>query len=262
MRNFILLLIFVFCTISCEVSTNRQGVFANKSQNDFERILIKYSKVQYGNEIQKSEAIHQLDSAIYQYIDSVKYFVNWKSRIKDIKLTDRSIEGKQYKELTFELYYSPYKTREVQFNCTSLIDIDSLDTDLLYNNVKNISNYSEVYFDGAIKKNNSREHDYPLVIRSLSSSSALSYPKFRFAIFNITQQKRSDTISEPLRQLIDHDIEFLNYAVAHSKSKNKIKQYSSNLKPTVDSLRLKLSADEAYWRSKHFDHYLFQLMIK
>lgn len=263
MQKFFLLLFTFFCIISCEVSTNKQGVFTNKSQNDFERILVKYNKVRYGNDIQKSEAICQLDSAIFHYIDSVKYFVNWKSKIQDLSVKDRVIEGKQYKELTFQLYYTPEKYREVRFDCASLIDVDSLEVNLLYNKVKNISNYSEVYFDGIIQKNNLGDYDKRLVKYSRSASDlVLSYPVFKFTIFNVTQQQRSDTISESLKQLVDLDIEFFNYVEANSKSKNKIKQYADHLKPVVDSLRMKLTKDEVYWRTEHSKHYFFQLKLK
>lgn len=250
----ILTISFIACNDSHDLS------FTNKSQNIFENILSKYnkSKHSYNNEIQKIDSLKSFDREILKFIDSTKYFVNWKASIKDIKVSDRSLNSQNYKVLTFTLYYEPDEHREVEFECLKSIEIDSLETDLLYNNIKNIANYSTVYFDGIIRKDDNGQIDYSRYSGE-KDDMRLSYPSFNFNIFNITQKKRSDTLSNSLKSLIDIDIQIIEHLKMNQEKKYDINKYTEQYIPVVDSLRKEITPEEIYWRNKFVNHYLHEL---
>lgn len=260
MRKVLSVLLFSFLLIGC-VSEPKKNVhsFSNKSQSEFEKILFKYNenKYSYKNEIQRIEGLKSFDNEILNFIDSSKFFVNWEAVISDIDISDRFLNSKKYKVLTFTLFYEPDEYREVRFKCLKAIEEDSISTDLIYNNIKNIGNYTTVYFDGIIRKGDDGLISYDSH-GGASDDMRFPYPSFNFNIFNITQSQRVDSISTTLKSLVNIDMNIIDF-MAKSTNKKEVKEHTEMYVTTVDSLRKLLTSDEIYWRNQFMNHYINEI---
>jgi hypothetical protein len=204
------ILLFLY---GCDGLNKNKPIFENKQQEDFSSFL-KTNEEQnyYSNDIQKKEFYNKFDKELSSYLDSIKIFTNWKANIKDIKT--REIRG--YTEISFELYYKPGEYQEISFFCSYLVKSDSLKNDYLYNAVRNISDYSTVYFDGFIKKdkNNNVIYDYG------SEDIKIAYPNYKFNVVEISNTKNIDSLSQPLKKAID--IDFKVFDLLKQKANKKI----------------------------------------
>lgn len=172
--------------------------FENQQQQDFDNFLAKKQQASYyqANDIQEKEYYAQFESELFNYVDSVRLFINWKGIIEDIKTE----ESGKTTALKFTITYKPEEYREVEFHCTHLIDTDSLNSDYIYNTVRNIRNYTVVYFDGFIRTKNNDEVYYYL--RSAGNDLNISYPNYEFWITDIGSEKRNDTLSNNLQDAV------------------------------------------------------------
>ena len=127
----------IFLLSSC-VDPNIKSSGFNDQQAAFDKFLSTRNEHKYDsrNDIQKAEFYKQFESDLYNYVDSVKLFVNWTGIIKDI--STRNV-GNNLTQVKFTIFYTPEKYRKVSFNCLHVVNNDSLETDYIYNIVKNIS---------------------------------------------------------------------------------------------------------------------------
>lgn len=137
----------IIALLSCTNPSSVKSSPYNNQQTAFDRFLSDRNSHKYdiGNDIQEAEFMKQFEQDLFNYVDSVKLFVNWTGTIDNISTieTDNNIT-----RVKFTIYYEREQFRKVKFNCLYFVDNDSLETDHIYNTVKNISNYSTVYFDG------------------------------------------------------------------------------------------------------------------
>jgi len=188
---------------SCNTQTDRGP--AKTQQEDFGTFLKSKGVMErsQGNDIQKKEFSKQFEADLAGYLDSVKLFVNWKGQIKDIKTSEYGNSTL----LEFEIVYSPEKYIKITFECSHLVKTVDLESDYLFNEVKNMSNFSYVFVDGYIKRKADNSVYYYL--ESLFSNK-ISYPHYRFNVVKISKMLSVDTLSNNLQKAIVVDFEMID----------------------------------------------------
>ena len=78
----------------------------NDQQSAFDKLLSirNNHKFDSRNDIQKAEFLKQFESDLYDYVDSVKLFVNWIGKIESISTRD---VGRNRTQVKFNIYYTP-----------------------------------------------------------------------------------------------------------------------------------------------------------
>lgn len=230
--------------------------FANPTQQSFDNLLVKYTDGYFsgGNDIQQKEIEKKFDAKLCNLLDSVKLFTEFKGRIKDIKLSDERLNGNQYKVLKFTLYYIPAEKREVTFDCYRVYEVDKLEESLLYKQIKSISDYSDVYFDGLIKRTPSNGIQYG----SFCSNKAV-YPTYDFYPLYVSKTPRSNGLSNDLKALIDMDSEItkvFHQELNGSVSDGAFKDIVASKKDSVQMFLNRLTKDESEYRNDLFNYWV------
>jgi len=178
-------------------------MFSNPQQQQFDDMLARfkdgYTKYKYSeNKIRKLEFLDSVRLATFQYVDSVKLFVNWEGRISDI-------DSKEYGNTTaleFDIFYKPEKNRGVTFQCKYILPNDSLQIDELYQKVKALNGYETVYFDGFIRTLADNTVKYSSG-STISDDSFLSFPKFEFFVVDISTTPQDNVLSDQMQNAVD-----------------------------------------------------------
>lgn len=150
-----------------------------------------------GNDIKQKEFNDSVKMAIGEYMDSVKLFVNWQARIEDIKSKET---GDNSVALSFKLVYTPEQYRKVTFDVDYVLPKDSMETDKIYQTVKNMDDYSTVYFDGFIREKANGEAHYSALF---DDELMHPYPKFHFFVVDINATSKGDSLSPNLQKAVD-----------------------------------------------------------
>lgn len=216
--SFLLILLTFYGCVNNTNSANRK--FANKQQESFDSVLAQNNEKRYrlGNDIQRKEFNDKVKLAMGEYMDSVKLFVNWKAKIQDIS----SREAGKSVALSFKLEYAPEEYREVTFDVDYILSKDSLNSDKIYKTIKNLNNYSTVYFDGFIRRKANGEAFYS----SYSDDLMHSYPKFKFFVVDVNTTSKGDTLSNNLQNAVD--LSFKAIEPLELNFKKKISEKESN----------------------------------
>ncbi len=198
MKKISQLLLILFALYGCvgtPTKTNKK--FSNIQQNNFHDMLKQNKNEMHslGNDILRKEFDDSVRLAMGKYMDSVKLFVNWKAKIKDIKSEEI---GKSI-SLSFKLEMSKGSIDEVIFDVDYLLPQDSTNNDKVYQTIRGIDNYSTVYFDGFIRKKANGEAHYS----SYSDDLMHSYPDFKFFVVDINTTSKGDTLSNNLQNAVD-----------------------------------------------------------
>ena len=232
----------VFILFGCVDSNRPNRRFSNIHQEEFDNILVQNNNKHYnlGNKILEKEFNDSVKKAIGEYMDSVRLFVNWEARIKNINSRET---GNSSVALSFELQYTPEKYREVTFEVDYVLPKDSLQKDKIYNTVKNLSNYSTVYFDGFIRRRANGEAHYG----SYSDDLMHSYPKFKFFLVDINTASKGDSLSNNLQRAVDLSykaIEPLELNFKHIISKKESTKRVEKLAPQFNAAKEVLTLEE------------------
>ncbi len=221
-----------------------ESKFSNVQQEHFDKMLAanKKKSFDFGNDIQEREFNDSVKLAIGEYMDSTKLFINWKAQIQHISSYET---GDNSMALSFELEYAPEEYRKVTFDVNYVVPKDSLDSDKIYKTVKNLRDYSTVYFDGFIRTKANGEAHYNY---SLSDDHLMhSYPDFKFFIVDINPESKGDTISGNLRKAIDLSfkaIEPLKQNFRKEISKKESDRRVAEIAPLFKSAKEKLTNEE------------------
>ncbi len=238
MKTIKLVIFLLFVTFFCSCVYNPPKKFVNEQQNEFDDMLVQIIQKSRSvrNEIAEQEFNDSIRLAMGQYMDSTKLFVNWKATIKDIKST----QSGSLTNLSFVLYYKPEEYREVEFYVDYLVSNDSLKTDKVYQTVKNLSNYSTVYFDGFIRTKNNGEAYYQIIA---FEDLIYSYPDFKFFVVDVNTTSKGDTLPPHLHNAIDLGFEAieplkLNYRkeISDTESKKRLETITPRFNVAKDSL--------------------------
>lgn len=197
MKKLCQLLLILFALYGCvgtPTETNKK--FSNVQQNNFHEMLIENeSKMRsLGNDILREEFDDSVRLAMGKYMDSVKLFVNWKAKIKDIKSEEI---GKSI-SLSFKLEMPKGSIDEVIFDVDYLLPQDSTNNDKIYQTIRGIDNFSTVYFDGFIRKKANGEAHYNDTGRNRHI-----YPEFKLFVVDINTTSKGDSLSNNLQNAVD-----------------------------------------------------------
>ncbi len=234
--------------IGCEQITGAK--IENKQQQYFNDFLTKKALSYYnqGNDIQKKDFYNKFEIELFNFIDSVRLFINWKGEINDIK-TEESGESTI---LSFKISSQPEKYIKATLYSTHLVNTDSLKQDYIYNKVKNIPNSSTVYFDGFIRTNNKDEIDYYMDWEN-NIDLIIAYPNYRFWITDIGTTNRNDSLSVGLQAANDFNykmIEPLKSAYMNKISKAESEKRFNELLPEFKMLKSKLTDEEKLYNER------------
>ncbi len=255
-EKLLIIISFTIFIFGCEVPKRNMFEFENKQQSDFDSFLKNKNdqRFSYSNKIQKKEFFNEFGKELSTYMDSVKLFINWKANIQDIKTR----EWNEFTEISFKLNYEPEEHREISFYCSYLVKTDSLTNDYLYNKVKNISDYSTVYFDGFIR----RDKNNNIVYESVSEDLKISYPNYKMNILSISSIKKSDTLSLGLRNAINNDFKVfdllkqkLNKSISEREWKRQLYMLSFN------KIESELTSDEKQYSLRLKQYLIDDLVI-
>lgn len=230
--------------VSCDIQTGK--INEKTQQQKFNEFLNSKKEMEYrqGNDIQKKEFKKQFEKDLVTYLDSVKMFLNWKGKIKDIKT-------KEYGNSTlleFEIYYEPQEYREITFECSHIIKTADLDSDYLYNEVKSLSNYSTIYVDGFIKRKMDNSVSY--YMESLFDQH-ISYPHYKFNVVKINKELKTDTLSNNLQRAISIDFEVMDLFKQEFQKKINKKERDEKVKSLqFDSIQSTLTENEKQYSQR------------
>ncbi|GHT14931.1 hypothetical protein AGMMS4956_13810 [Bacteroidia bacterium] len=251
-----LLAVLILFFMGCDTQTNR--VKEKTRQQSFNDFLSSKNEMKYrqGNDIQKKEFLKQFEVDLSNYLDSIQLFVNWIGQIKDIKTEEYG----QSTLLKFEIYYEPEKYREITFECSHIVKTVDLESDYLYNKVKNMSNYSTVYVDGFIKRKMDNSVSY---YSDVLFTNHISYPHYKFNVVKINNELTADTLSNNLRKALDIDFEVMDLFKQEFQKKINQKERDERVKSLqFDSIQAVLLEDEKQYSQRIRQYLLNDFMYE
>lgn len=241
MKYFSLIAIFVIFSSSC-ISTN-QTHKGSDDQARFSEYLqaCEQAESKCLNDIQRDEYMEKFEHALAIYVDSVVVFNNWKCKITNISRTN----SEEYKiiDLTFRLEVEPRQYQRIAFDVSYIMPIDSIETDSIYQVIRNLNEYSDVYVDGFIPTKKDHTVKYSGYISD--NFAHLNMPEYRFKITSIS--KTSKPMSAELKcalSLLSEQLHILrsNYWKELSDKKEKI--LNDSITPLFEAAKKKLSPYE------------------
>ena len=241
MKKLYLVLLVLLSMCGC-VESNLNPVVINAQQREFVDIHDRnYNQhLRLGNEILKSEFVDSVKLAMGKYMDSVKLFVNWKARIWGINCSELQ---RNYNNIHFWLSFEGPSSCSITFEVDYILPKDSLNSDKIYNTVKNISDDSTVYFDGFIKTKANGEAQCDRAYRDYN----LLLPYYDFSIVDITTSPQCDTLSTNLQNAIDLYAQVTDIADLYAQNKLSEKDFHRREKAIfsqIDKVREGLTEEE------------------
>ena len=239
----VIAVILVAVTSCVPSGSQKSSMFPNPQQQQFDDMLAKFNNndLKYvGNKIKKQEFLDSVKSATYEYVDSVKLFVNWKGRISAI---DSRTSGNST-ALEFDIVYKPEQYREVTFKCTYILPTDSLQSDELYQTVKALNGYETIYFDGFIRTlaNNTVKYSW-----SSSDDLFLPYPKFEFFVIDISTTPKENQLSEEMQKAVNMTFDVIEPLKSNFRKEISEKEMKARLEvlaPKYDEVKSKLTPQQ------------------
>jgi hypothetical protein len=233
-KKIIFLLFSVVIIFGC--TPQRKSYFENFQQESFDIFLKSYKEMSHHklNEIQKNELNKYFELELANYLDSIGIFVNWKGVIKNIKAR----EYDQATKIEFEIYYKPEEYRDVSFYCSHIVETQNLDSDYIYNKVKEIPEYSIVYFDGFIE----RDMDGKVVYEYGDLN--MSYPNYKFKAIDLNLIPKIDTLPTNLKKAIDANFYFFKLLKQQYKKNITIEDFDKKAKEMNNNSIQSLLTDE------------------
>lgn len=177
---------------SCYTTPVEQNVASQaefiKMQDEFNNWLI-YNN---GNDLLTEDRTLAYKNHLQQFMDSIQVCSGWMGKVGAVNVYDRIENGITYKYVYFDINDILGTT----LNCKRLIKVTESDSNYCYQSLKNIKEYSKVYFDGIILNIESRG------LSGLSKNYSF-YPLYISA-------DKPNALSENLKTLIKLDYESMN----------------------------------------------------
>ena len=250
MTRLLTVLLFLVIVSSCN-DVQRGHTFQNKTQERFDGFLKGMREKEYSasNDIQKKEYFTNFDAALNRFLDSNKVFVNWSGTISDIKT--REVDTVTI--ISCKISYKPEEYREVSFHCDHAVATAKVNNDTLYQKLKNISDFSTVFFDGYII----RDIDNKVLYDYGSDDLKVAYPNYKFNLLNITTEPHGDTLSTNLQHVIEVDFQVVELLKQKVQKKITDAEWQKRTKALgLDNLEDKLTPTEKAY-STRLKQYLF-----
>nr|WP_288837041.1 hypothetical protein [uncultured Flavobacterium sp.] len=245
------LTVLFFAIVSSCRNFQIENSFQNKTQERFDNFLKGMKEKEYSasNDIQKMEYFRNFDTSLSRFLDSNKVFVNWNGTISNIKT--REVDTVTI--ISCDISYNPEEYREVSFHCDHAVATSKVNYDTLYQKLKNISNFSTVFFDGYII----RDIDDKVLYDYGSDDLKVAYPNYKFNLLNITKESHCDTLSANLQQVINLNFQVVDLLKQKVKKVITDKEWEKQTKAlNLDDLEDKLTPPEKAY-STRLKQYLF-----
>lgn len=251
-----ILTITTLLLVGCNNTTNNKLVSDTTRSTTFLTSFFKKYQAgsNAGNEIQKQEIYDKREKELMQYIDSFAIFTNIKGTIESIRLYSNDTNDK--KALMYHIKIKPDQSLDITFDCANMINSDSLETDYLYNAIKNIPEQSTVYFDGIIsingKKNTPRASN-------LIENLAFDHPEYKFHVIDISTSQLSDSISPNLKTSIHTGRKTLTYLFRQFRNEDYNDKQFGVLTEEFNQTREALTPDEYKYVTRYMNGIYFDL---
>lgn len=256
MKRLVLFLSVVAMIVSCTPGTHSRVGFENDQQYAFDSIHNDLALIidKASNDIKKNEAYEDYKNSIAQFMDSALILHNWKGRISNIKSQkagQNSIDLSFDIEFTSPKYNTTFGTgkREYIFEVDYIVSNDSLSSDSVYQQISNMSNYTEVYFAGIIR---SKADGTPHIAKYVSDydifdkESQVGNPQYHFFVVDISKNplvEFSTALAEAVK--CSHDvIEPLKLNFRGKISKKEKDQMLKDMQPKYDNAVKNLTPSE------------------
>lgn|SRR5690554_3391447 len=222
MRKLSVIIIICALVISCVEKAPKKAYFNSESQNEFYNKVIRLTKVKDSigiNSILINEITATKEKNLEIWLDSIKLFTNWTGKISGIGQS----QGETHTNLRFKIEFpegASYSS-EMKFHINYIVHNDSLQNDLVYNNVKGMSNFTSVYFDGFVKRYPSGGIKYDYVGGNY-------YDSYEFNILSISENpikehsKELDREIEKEFEIIDILKDYADNKITDKEFKNKV----------------------------------------
>jgi len=233
-HSFIIILL-IFSLISCEKADHLN--YENVTQKVFISFVESAQNLYFKNEIEQGEKQIEYDEALEIKLDSIKLFENWKGKITEITRNDENA----YSKISFSLipnHFNKETIDQIKFDCTYIVEIDKANNDSIYQTLKKISNYDEVYFDGFISRKTDKTINYST---HKYFSNRIVNNNFKFNILTISNIPIPEK-SEVLKNSIDLLFNNMDYVEDYRLGKISKKEFRKRInssKKTFENLPLK-----------------------
>lgn len=221
----------------------------NPHQELFKKFLIK-SRDEYigiGNVIQKREFEIEFCNQFEDVVDSIGVFSNWTGILKNLLTAD--LASGSMTEISFDIEVELSDNQKLTLNSKEIYFSDSLMTNLIYRQLKNLQDNSVVYFDGFIEKD--REHKSKF--SNYGFADLISQPALNFSIVSIS---KNPILTESTTFKKRFELESKFWKLIQSKEKGKIDEKVFKEKNDEYQSQIKLincSADELeYFKSLRY----------
>jgi hypothetical protein len=214
----IITLVVIF-SCSDSSSSNKEVQSENLQQDTFIRYIKKQCSEYENriNDIQKKEFFSNYQKQIIIFSDSIGFFKNWKGIVTKIESAPGILSDK-VTVLTLEIKIPIGNFKNITFESTKSIENASIDSNLVYGQLKNLSVGSTIFFDGLISKNKDNQIDYSGY--HLHDEDNVCTPKINFYTVSVSTTKVAFTNSVNITKVTD--IQFKIFKKMEESVKGKI----------------------------------------
>lgn len=208
----------------------------------FKRHELKYESC--SNDIMKQELNREREKELLKYNDSLIIFKNLSGQIKNISL-ENGYTGKA-KIVTYDIILSK-DSPSVSFSCSHVVGNDKVETDYLYNSLKNLGNNQTVHFDGVFALNipantpECRQNEY---------SFSLNY---QFHIINISSEELPGKLTPAMSDVLQLGKKGMDdLGSKYRNEEYSVQEFDQNA-AKFNELKANLTKDEADYIQRYMD---------
>lgn len=180
--NLVLTLALVALCFGCANST-KYTKYANAGQNELDSIVSCYNEAHYGaNDVKMDEMFTEYHTALKNLFEATN-ISNWQAKIQSIRMEDMVVNDTVYKRVSFKLIDGLDIQPQITFESAYYVKTDSINTDDVYNKIKELGNLDNVLFSGNILQK--KDGSVLTVYESSGKSHSFAYPTFNLMITDI-----------------------------------------------------------------------------
>ena len=239
MRKFTIFFCVLISFFGCQNPTQQKVTQAENKQQDKFIGFLKEQCNDYStkvNDIQRKEFFDQYEKNIVNLSDSIGILNNWEGTIKDIKTFDWSSNEATELRVELEIKLSD-DYQKLTFISDRILANKSLDSNLIYNQVKNLTIGSSVYFDGFFSKNKANKLDFKSPI-TFDNKDKICDPDINFYLVSISKNKLAFTNSDKFKKVNEIQLAIwktmedrVEKKITESQFKNKLRDFKNLLEP-------------------------------
>ncbi|MDH6354501.1 hypothetical protein M2132_000829 [Dysgonomonas sp. PH5-45] len=189
----------------------------------------------------------ELEEKMLGFIDSMVVFNNWKGTIKDVNIKDElKLEFKENydKILSFTITVKDSGKVDQDFYYARRIPFKKVKTDHIYNTVKDLTNGTEVYFDGIVE-----QIGFKISYKN-DTAATKTLPAMDFTVTDISTAERPQALSTNVKRVVEI------YSIFGRNKKEKKDWLNKELQPEADSLIKLLTPQEKIYSDYAYDYFI------